>query len=295
MTNKQLLNKMKNDMKMRNFSHYTYDSYLGKTKDIMKYFGEKKLEDVTTEELRIFLLKYLKEERKLGDRSINYYNSVLRFIYEVTLDKVLNKKQLPMRKRKKIVYKVLTKEELSTFFNCVDDFKFKTIFMLAYGSGLRIGEIVNLRVEDIDSKKMRIFVREGKGNKERYTMLSKKSLEMLRIYWSRYRQNKRRGRIFLSESGEAITVGVIREHFRQYRRKAKLSEKVTMHTLRHCYATNLIENGATLIQVKELMGHSNIRSTMEYVHVANIDLGLESPLDVFLRGERDGKDSRNIK
>lgn len=295
MTNKQLLNKMKNDMKMRNFSHYTYDSYLGKTKDIMKYFGEKKLEDVTTEELRIFLLKYLKEERKLGDRSINYYNSVLRFIYEVTLDKVLNKKQLPMRKRKRTVYKVLTKEELSTFFNCVDDFKFKTIFMLAYGSGLRIGEIVNLRVEDIDSKKMRIFVREGKGNKERYTMLSKKSLEMLRIYWSRYRQNKRRGRIFLSESGEAITVGVIREHFRQYRRKAKLSEKVTMHTLRHCYATNLIENGATLIQVKELMGHSNIRSTMEYVHVANIDLGLESPLDVFLRGERDGKDSRNIK
>ena len=295
MTNKQLINKMKNDMKMRNFSHYTYDSYLGKTKDIMRYFGEKNLEDVTTEELRIFLLKYLKEERKLGDRSINYYNSVIRFIYEVTLDKVLNKKQLPMRKKKKTVYKVLTKEELSTFFNCVDDFKFKTIFMLAYGSGLRIGEIANLRVEDIDSKNMRIFIREGKGNKERYTMLSKQSLEMLRIYWSKYRQNKRRGRIFLSESGAAITVGVIREHFREYRRKAKLSEKVTMHTLRHCYATNLIENGATLIQVKELMGHSNIRSTMEYVHVANIDLGLESPLDVFLRGEKDGKDTRNIK
>ena len=191
MTNKQLLNKMKNDMKMRNFSHYTYKSYLGKTKDIMRYFGEKDLEDVTTEELRIFLLKYLKEERKLGDRSINYYNSVIRFIYEVTLDKVLNKKQLPMRKKKKTVYKVLTKEELSTFFNCVDDFKFKTIFMLAYGSGLRIGEIANLRVEDIDSKNMRIFIREGKGNKERYTMLSKQSLEMLRIYWSKYRQNKR--------------------------------------------------------------------------------------------------------
>ena len=295
MTNKQLLNKMKNDMKMRNFSHYTYESYLGKTKDIMRYFGEKDIEDVTTEELRIFLLKYLKEKRKLGDRSINYYNSVIRFIYEVTLDKVLNKKQLPMRKKKKTMYKVLTKEELSTFFNCVDDFKFKTIFMLAYGSGLRIGEIANLRVEDIDSKNMRIFIREGKGNKERYTILSKQSLEMLRIYWSKYRQNKRRGRIFLSESGAAITVGVIREHFRRYRKKAKLSEKVTMHTLRHCYATNLIENGATLIQVKELMGHSNIRSTMEYVHVANIDLGLESPLDVFLRGEKDGKDTRNIK
>ena len=146
-------------------------------------------------------------------------------------------------------------------------------------------------------KKMRIFVREGKGNKERYTILSKQSLEMLRVYWIKCRQNKRWGRIFLSESGAAITVGVMREHFRQYRRKAKLSEKVTMHTLRHCFATHLIENGATLIQVKELMGHSNIRSTMAYIHVANIDLGLESPLDLILKGEKekDGENSRNIK
>ena len=286
MTNNQLIIKLKKDMQMRNFSKYTYDNYLGKTKDIIRYFGTKKLEDVTTEELREFLLKYLKYERKLGDRSINYYNSVIRFIYEVTLDKVLNKRQLPMRKRKKTIYKVLTKEELSTFFNCVDNFKFKTIFMLAYGSGLRIGEIVNLRVEDIDGKNMRIYVREGKGNKERYTILSKQSLEMLRIYWSKYRQNKRRGRIFLSESGKAITEYVIRTHFRKYRKKAKINEKVTLHTLRHNFATNLIENGATLIQVKELMGHSNIRSTMEYVHVANIDLDLESPLDTFLRGEK---------
>ena len=113
MTNEQLIKKMKEDMNMRNFSKYTYDSYLGKTRDIMRYYGEKQLEEVTTEELREFLLKYLKDERKLSDRSINYYNSVIRFIYEVTLDKLLNKKQLPMRKQKKTVYKVLTKEELS--------------------------------------------------------------------------------------------------------------------------------------------------------------------------------------
>ena len=277
---------MKEDMRMRNFAKYTYDSYLGKTKDIMKYFGGKKLEEVTTEELREFLLKYLKDERKLSDRSINYYNSVIRFIYEVTLDKVLNKKQLPMRKQKKEIYKVLTKEELSTFFNCIDNFKFKTIFMLVYGSGLRIGEVANLRVEDIESKKMRIFVREGKGNKERYTILPRQSLEMLRTYWSKYRQNKRRGRIFLSESGKAITVGVIRKHFRKYRRKAKINEKATVHTLRHNFATDLIERGATLIQVKELMGHSNIRSTMAYVHVANIKMDLESPLDAFMKEEK---------
>ena len=252
MTNNQLLKKLSEDMKMRNFSHYTYDAYMGKTREMIRYFN-KPMEKVTMEELRYFLYQHLLIERKLADRSINYYNSIIRFVYEVTLDRVLNKKQLPMRKKKRAVYKVLTREELEAFFNCVDDFKFKTIFMLAYGAGLRIGEIANLRVEDIDSKTMRIFVREGKGNKERYTILPEETLKMLRIYWTKYRQNRRRGRIFLSESGAAITVGVMREHFRQYRRKAKLSEKVTMHTLRHCFATNLIENGATLIQVKELM------------------------------------------
>jgi len=285
MTNEELLNKMSQDMKMRNFSHYSYDTYIGKTKEMIKYF-DKPMEEVTVEELRNFLYEHLLNERKLADRTINYYNSIIRFVYEVTLDKLINKKQIPMRKMKKNVYRVLTREQLSTFFNVCDNFKFRTIFMLAYGSGLRIGEIANLRMEDIDSKKMRIFVREGKGNKERYTILSKQSLEMLRIYWSKYRQNKEGEKIFLSESGEAITVGVMRDHFRKYRRKAKLNEKITMHTLRHCFATNLIENGATLIQVKELMGHSNIRSTMGYVHVANIDLGLESPLDVLMKGEK---------
>ena len=284
MTNNQLLKKLSQDMKMRNFSHYTYDTYMGKTKELIKYFN-KPLEEVTIEELRDFLYKYLLEERKLSDRTINYYNSIIRFVYEVTLDILLNKKQIPMRKQKKTVYKVLTKEELSTFFNCVDNFKFKTIFMLVYGSGLRIGEVVNLRPEDIDSKTMRIFVREGKGNKERYTILPEASLEMLRKYWKNYRKNKYISALFLNDNGLPINQYVIRTHFRKYRRKAKLDEKVTVHTLRHCFATNLIENGASLIQVKELMGHSNIRSTMCYVHVANIDLGLESPLDTFLKGE----------
>ena len=155
MTNKQLLAKLSQDMKMRNFSHYTYDTYMGKTKEIIRYFN-KPLEEVTIDELRNFLYKHLLEKRKLSDRTINYYNSIIRFVYEVTLDILLNKKQIPMRKQKKTLYKVLTKEELSTFFNCVDNYKFKTIFMLIYGSGLRIGEVVNLRIEDID--KVKIYI-----------------------------------------------------------------------------------------------------------------------------------------
>ena len=115
MTNEQIISKMKEDMKMRGFSHWTEESYLGKTKDIIKYF-RKPLEEVTIEELRNFLLKYLREERKLSERSVNYYNSVIRFIYEVTLDKLINKKQLPMYRKRRKMKDVLTKEELSTFF-----------------------------------------------------------------------------------------------------------------------------------------------------------------------------------
>ena len=186
MTNEQIISKMKDDMKMRGFSHWTEESYLGKTKDIMKYFN-KPMEKVETEELRNFLLKHLREERKLSERSVNYYNSVIRFMYEVTLDKIINKKQLPMYRKRRKMKDVLTKEELSTFFNACENYMYKTIFMMIYGSGLRVSEAVNLRIEDIDSRKMRIFVRAGKGGKDRYTVLPKTSLEMLRKYYKMYK------------------------------------------------------------------------------------------------------------
>ena len=282
MTNGEVLEKMLQDMKMRNFSHYTYEFYIGKTKEMMRYFN-KPIEEVTIEEYRDYLYKHLLQERKLCDHTVNHYNSVIRFMLEVTLDRLINKKQIPMRKRKKEVYKVLTQEELSTFFSLCDNYKFKTIFMLVYGSGLRIGEVVNLHKSDIDSKAMRIFVREGKGNKERYTILPKVSLKMLRKYWKDYRPKVKTDKIFLNDLNEPINQYVIRTQFRKYRRKAKISEKATVHTLRHNFATNLIENGASLIQVKELMGHSNIRSTMEYIHVAKIELTVDNPLDAFMK------------
>jgi len=281
MTNEEILEKMKEDMKLRNFSKYSFYTYSKKAEEMMKYF-DKPMKKVTTDEMRKYLM-YLKEERGLANKTVNYYNSILRFLYEVTLDVVLNKKQIPMLKQKRNICKVLTKEELRAFFYACEEPKYKMIFMLIYGSGLRIGEAANLRIEDIDSKKMRIFVRDGKGNKQRYTILPEVSLEMLREYYKKERPKHPEGYIFLNEEGKPLTVERMRVYFRRYRRKAKLNERFIVHSLRHSFATNLIERGATLIQVKELLGHSNIRSTMEYVHVANIDLGLESPLDVLIK------------
>lgn len=232
MTNQEILNKMDEDMKLRGFSHWTEESYRGKVKDVMKYF-KKPMEEVTTEELRSFLLKYLREERKLSERSVNYYNSVIRFMYEVTMDKLINKKQLPMYRKRRKMKDVLTKEELSAFFNACDNYMYKTIFMLIYGSGLRISEAVKLKIEDIDSRKMRIFVRGGKGGKDRYTILPKTSLEMLRKYYKIYKPRHPEGYLFLNREGRVLKVERTRVFFRRYRRKAKIDEKFVVHSLRH--------------------------------------------------------------
>lgn len=282
MTNKKLIEKLQEDMDMRGFSHYTKDSYLRKTKEIIKYFG-KPMREVTTKELRYFLLKYLREVKKVGERSVNYYNSVIRFIYDVVLDYPINQKQLPMYKKKRMLPKILSEEELNVFFNACDNYMYKTIFMMIYGSGLRISEATNIRIEDIDSKNMRLFVRNGKGERQRYTVLPKVSLEMLRECYRRYRPNHPEGYMFLNREGNPLKSERLRVFFRRYRRKAGISEDFIVHSLRHAFATRLVEEGIPLVQVKELLGHSCIRSTMTYVHIANNMQKVDSPLDIFLK------------
>ena len=282
MTNKQLLEKLKEDMEMRGFSDHTKASYYRKAKEITEYFG-KPMKQVKVQELRDYLLKYLREERGLTEKSVNYYNNVIRFIYDVVIDEPINKRQLPLYKGKRRLPKILSEEELNVFFNACENYMYKTIFMMIYGSGLRISEATNIRIEDIDSKKMRLFVRNGKGERERYTVLPKASLEMLRECYRRYRPNHPEGYMFLNREGNPLKVERLRVFFRRYRRKAGISEDFIVHSLRHAFATRLVEEGIPLVQVKELLGHSCIRSTMTYVHVANNMQKVDSPLDIFLK------------
>lgn len=285
MTNKQLLEKLKEDMEMRGFSKHTKASYYRKAKEITEYF-KKPMRQVKIQELRDYLLKYLRQERGLTEKSVNYYNNVIRFIYDVVIDVPINKRQLPLYKGKRRLPKILSYEELNVFFNACENYKYKTIFMMIYGSGLRISEATNIRVEDIDSKNMRIFVRNGKGERERYTVLPKASLEMLRECYRRYKPNHPEGYMFLNRKGNPLKVERLRVFFRRYRRKAGISEDFIVHSLRHSFATRLVEGGVPLVQVKELLGHSCIRSTMTYVHVANNMQKVDSPLDIYLRGEK---------
>ena len=286
MTNKKLLEKLKEDMEMRGFSHHTKDSYYRKAKEITEYFG-KPMKQVKIQELRNYLLNYLRQERGLTEKSVNYYNNVIRFIYDVVIDAPINKRQLPLYKGKRRLPKILSEKELDVFFNACDNYMYKTIFMMIYGSGLRISEATNLRVEDIDSENMRLFVRNGKGERERYTVLPRTSLEMLRICYKMYQPNHPEGYMFLNKEGNPLKVERLRVFFRRYRRKAGISEEFIVHSLRHAFATRLVEEGIPLVQVKELLGHSCIRSTMTYVHVANNMQRVDSPLDKFMRKGED--------
>ena len=244
MSNEEILTKLKEDMEMRSFSHYTKDSYYRKAKKTIEYFN-KPMEEVTTKELREFLMKYLREKKKVSERSSNYYNSVIRFIYDVVLDMPINHKQIPMYKKKRKLPKILSEEELKVFFNACEEYKYKAIFMLIYGSGLRISEATYLRIEDIDSVNMRLFVRNGKVERERYTVLPEASLEMLRNCYKMYKPKHPDGYLFLNREGNPLKPERLRVFFRRYRRKAGINDSFIVHSLRHSNLDALSEEKIT--------------------------------------------------
>lgn len=152
--------------------------------------------------------------------------------------------------------------------------------MVAYSSGLRVSEVAALKVQHIDSKNMRLFVEDGKGGKERYTLLSKTCLDVLREYWKKYRPKHPEGWLFLGTYNIShITSAGIESAFNKVVKRVGITKNVSIHSLRHGFATHLLEDGDTLLQVKELLGHSSIQSTTIYLHLANLTADIKSPLD----------------
>lgn len=236
MCNEEIIKHMKEDMTFRGLSGRTQKSYIWRVSRYMDFHKGKNIEELTEDDIRAFL-KYLVEECKNKRRDVNTYNSAIRFMYGTTLNKVLNLKRIPLFKIQKNKPEMFTREELKRFFKACDDgfyysLLYKAMFMTAYGGGLRLSELCNLKIKDIDSKNMRILVQEGKGNKYRYTLLSQKNLEILREYFKVYRPNHPDGYLFVSPmthakyglSGPEIA-------FRRIRKKAGIMRKVTVHRI----------------------------------------------------------------
>jgi integrase/recombinase XerD len=260
----------------------------------MRHFN-KPADQLGEAEFRAFL-QYLHEERGLQSASVNGYNSALRFLYEVTLEQNLNYKRLPRLKEPILLPNVLTKEEIHSLFSVIEKPRDQALFFNIYGSGLRLGEIRRLRIQDIDSKQMRLFIHQGKGKRDRFTVLSQLGLHALREYWKHARPKHPCGYLFLNRDGtDCITERTVQDAFERYLKKAGITHHATVHTLRHSYATHLLENGTSIFYIRQLLGHSTIWTTTRYLHVANTDiLNTASPLDTMSEKKKRGR-PRKVK
>lgn len=263
----------------------TNDEVIQKVKEevrllLLNYYDNHLLCEMAEPEIRKFLLHLLEIGRSSG--TVNIYNSAFRFVFGAVLEKNLNYQMIPRRRIHRELPVILSKVEIVKFFSVIDNLRDRAIFETIYGAGLRLSEIAHLRVQDIDSEGMRVFVHQGKGGKDRYTLLSQRNLTVLREYWKTFRPNHPEGYLFYTRNGKerCMSSRAIQDAFHKYCKKAELSDKFSVHTLRHCFATHLLESGVDVCRIKQLMGHTHIQSTTFYLHLLNFDGSVKSPLDM---------------
>lgn len=223
-------------------------------------------------------LLHLLNDRHRAGSTVNQALYALKFLYTQVLRKPWDQVGLRCHRRPRKLPVVLTRPEIKAVLDAASNLKHRAMFMTAYSSGLRIGELTHLRIGDIDSQSMQIHVRDGKGCKDRVVMLSPSLLETLRLYWKRYRP---RGWLFPGqEPRRPINPDSVRVALARTAQRAGLTKHITPHTLRHTFATHLLEQGTNLRYIQELLGHASIRTTMVYLKVAPESLTqVESPLD----------------
>jgi integrase/recombinase XerD len=266
---------MLKEMRSRKYSRKTIASYLYYNREFLKYCG--KLPAVVNDRDLLDFLSYLARERKYSAAGINLALSALKFFYGVMLGKTFAlKKKRP--KKDKLLPRVLSRKEIVKVLNALPNVKHRALLALTYSAGLRVSEIVRLRPEDIDRERGMIHVRRAKGRKDRYTLLSQKALVWLAAY-----EAVRAPAPWLfegQEAGRPIGVRTAETIFKNACRAAGIGKDVSIHCLRHSFATHLLENGTDIRYIQELLGHASSKTTEIYTHVAARDfLTITSPLD----------------
>jgi site-specific recombinase XerD len=268
--------KMLKDMQLRGFAPSTHRTYLKHLRNFETFF-QKPAQQLGQDDLRSFLLHLITVKKVSGEYVDSVY-SALKFFYEKTLGRTWNMTEIPRLKRTKKLPVVLSRDEIKQLLAVTSNLKFKAMFMTAYAGGLRVSEIAHLKVSDIDSENMQILIRQGKGNFDRYTLLSITLLECLRKYWRQYRPQDW---LFPGKlPGQPLRTRAIQDAFLKMKIKAGIDKKATIHSLRHSFATHLLENGVDIVRIQRLMGHANISTTLLYLQLAKVKiLQVKSPLD----------------
>ncbi len=272
----KLRDQMEMDMRLRRFSPKTIACYLACMKGVAKHFRKSPAE-LGDEEIRAYL-HHLMEERKVSQSVLVQTYSALKFFFEKTLQKQWNAFRIPRCKQRRKLPGVLAREEVESILSATRNLKHRAILMTIYSAGLRIGEVTRLKVSDIDSRRMMIRVNEGKGLKDRYTLLGERNLEMLRRYWKAYRPLEW---LFPGRNASTpVSISGIQRVFKTSLAKAGIKKKASVHTLRHCFATHLLESGTDLYYIQRLLGHKSAGTTSVYLHITGKDIGkIKSPID----------------
>ena len=279
----ELRKRMEMDLELKGLSPITRKCYLDSVKGFARHFGRSP-DEMGEEEIGSYL-HYLLKGKEISQGRVNQVYSALKFLYQTTLQRGWEIEKIPRVKERKRLPLVMSREEVQEIFAAVDNLKHKAILMMIYSAGLRVSEGAHLKIADIDSKRMMIRVEGGKGNKDRYTILAEGTLKILREYWQVYRPS-----IWLfpgERPDKPISTRSIQAVFRKARVKAGLLKSTTPHSLRHSFATHLLEDGTDLRFIQVLLGHQDPRTTQLYTHVSNKSLGrIVSPLDHLVTDEK---------
>lgn len=271
-----LREQMQRDLQLRGLSLKTQRAYLDKARDFARYF--KQAPDQLGEENIREYLHYLLAEKKVSDSTYRQTYGSLKFLYQTTMKQSVVFDKIPKLKNRKKLPVVLDRTEVEELFSVTKNIKHKAILMVTYSSGLRLAETSHLKVTDIDSKRMMVRVT-GKGGKDRYSILSAVALETLRQYYRKYFPKD-----WLFEGQRAdrpISERTIEKIFEIAKYRASITKPATLHTLRHSFATHLLEAGTDLHHIQLLLGHKSPKTTTIYLHVSNRALSrITSPLDI---------------
>jgi integrase/recombinase XerD len=254
---------MDQDLRLKGFSPSTRRTYLIYARKFVAHYRRPPAE-MGEREIRLYLL-HLIEVEQVSYEAYRHRLAAVKFLYTVTLGRPWEVQRIPFRKRRRPLLDTWTLEQVASVLNAVGNPKHRVLLMTMYAAGLRISEACCLRVEDIDSKRMAIRVRDGKGGKGRYTLLPPRLLHILREYWKITRP---RDWLFPGQAAQGhISPRSVQDVFKRALRKAGITHPHTTHTLRHSFATHLLDDGVDPLIIKSLLGHNSLKTTALYAQV----------------------------
>lgn len=279
----ELRERMIRDMQLRRFSERTQESYLQGVRGLAKHYMRPP-DQLSDRDVQDYILHML-NVRRLAWSTCNTYASGIKFLYGVTLGRTSTCLAIPPRKVEQRLPDILSRREIERLFAATANRKHRTLLMTIYAAGLRVGEAVRLRAADIDSGRMTIRVEQGKGRKDRYTTLSPRLLHELRDYWKRCRPAHW---LFPGQPPERpLPAGTAYKIYMDSLRKAGIRKVGGIHSLRHAYATHMLEGGVDLRTLQVLLGHDSLTTTQRYLRVTRKNLGApDKPLDLLAFGGR---------